>query len=192
MKSFHKEPERVFDMTQLQESIQPLVNEQTPSCKPCSLVFNNNNELRVHRTEKHPTYKPCRNFAINECMYGSHCDFNHVKLKPNEMICWDCGVIFTSRFDMMGHRKMKHPERLPVCLKLQREGYCSREAKDCWNSHSLNEQTQNIIEQSHVQDFPRDQSVKKPPILLQPKPSQENQLMTELLSMMKLFMAKIQ
>ena len=39
-------------------------------CRTCQKEFTNNNELNTHIIENHKSYKPCRNFATNNCEYN--------------------------------------------------------------------------------------------------------------------------
>ena len=158
-------------------------------CRPCGIKFKDNNELKVHRWKEHPTHRPCKNFVEGNCDYGKRCGFNHVKIKETESICWTCGKIFTSRPDLMLHRKEQHPETLQTCNKLKYEGHCSRSNQECWNLHDVEEHdTNNHI--NNEQDFYHLQRNKRPPITEAKKNTETNSMMEELINLMKQFISK--
>ena len=171
------------------ESISTKDNADGYNCKKCAVTIQSQDELKAHRKSKHPTFRPCRNYPDNECVYGSRCDFRHVILKPNQLICWDCGLTFEARVELMIHRKQEHPESLQICRKLKDEGYCSRNSDDCWNSHNINGKgaRKNDTDNQVFHNRPKGQ---KPPLAQEQKITEPNQIMMEMLNMMKQLLAK--
>ena len=94
-------------MSPLQKVIQgeAEINPQI-TCKNCEQVFDEKNKLRKHMKDQHPSFKPCKNYP--ECSYGDQCDFYHIIMDENTLICWECGQIFSEKSALMMHRKTSH------------------------------------------------------------------------------------
>ena len=86
------------------------------SCKQCHKVFNKIEDLKTHRITNHKTYKPCSNLlTLGKCKYEDECIYKHNKLKENDVICYQCGSIYTSIEELMIHRKTSH--EMKPCIK---------------------------------------------------------------------------
>ena len=167
--------EETYDMSSLQNAIHTSNNtsKDTPlntsdnvqvPCKKCKENFMGKHELRKHISAKHPTFKPCKNYRgpsdENSCSFGSKCDFNHIVVEDGSYICWECGQLFTSRGELMSHRKHTHGVGV-ICRKQREPGGCDRTNEQCWYSHAK-EKEQSI--ETTEQDFPKLSQNKETPI----------------------------
>ena len=91
------------------------------TCRNCQNTFNSKNELNKHIATDHISYKPCRNFATNNCDYQEECRFDHTILKAGESICFKCGDRFSKKSSLLSHLKTDHNE---PCLKYL-QGTCT-------------------------------------------------------------------
>ena len=66
------------------------------------------NELDIHIKGDHKPYKPCRNFATNNCEYNEKCRFDHIVLQKGEHTCYKCGLKFTNKSLLLNHIKISH------------------------------------------------------------------------------------
>ena len=161
MKS-HREEKR-YDMSSLQDAIQIQSNPAPKfNCNKCEEVFKEKNEMRKHIKEKHPSFKPCKNFSTGKrCDFGPRCDYHHVILAEGTFICWDCGHMFSDKNELMVHRKTHGGHT--TCKRFL-EGQCDRSQETCWYSHSQQETTTtNIV----TEDFPKVPQNKAKPTITQ-------------------------
>ena len=116
------------------------------SCRNCDEICGNKEELNYHIIENHKSYKPCRNFATNNCEY-KECRFNHVVLKQGEQVCYKCNDKFTRKSMLPNHIRNIHND---PCLKFQ-EGNCTYGAK-CVFKH-IGVPAQNVTRRpKHIQN----------------------------------------
>ena len=97
-----------------------------------------------HRKEDHPSNKTCRYYIKGECHFSAEeCWYLH-KVKPNsgdsdernaEFQCFVCKNIFSSKYDLMDHKKKNHPSKI-LCTKFQKRE-CKRSSEDCRYLHVL-------------------------------------------------------
>ena len=81
-------------------------------------------DLDKHIIENHKSYKPCRNFATNNCEY-TRCRYEHIILKTGEQMCYKCGDKFSRKSFLLNHIRNNHDE---PCLKYL-EGNCTHGIK---------------------------------------------------------------
>ena len=80
-------------------------------CEICLINFNNQREINTHNKKRHNKYyKPCQNFATNNCEYDNECHFHHVILNQGEHICYKCGEICNNKTLLMRHIASHHGE----------------------------------------------------------------------------------
>ena len=80
-------------------------------CEICLINFNNQREINTHNKKRHNKYyKPCQNFATNNCEYNKEYHFHHVILNQGEHICYKCGEICSNKTLLMGHITSEHGE----------------------------------------------------------------------------------
>ena len=178
----------IYDMSSLKEVIKTQEergmtqeNKINFTCKKCEMTFESRVELRTHIRSKHPTFKPCKNFP--GCSYGENCDFNHITLKENTEICWECGQTFTEKLNLMNHRKTAHKTN-QHCKKLKEIGGCPRSAETCWYSHDENNSTSSGLNMNTLQDFPQAPQNKRRPLYSEMVTGQPNQAVMAITEMM--------
>ena len=104
-------------------------------CKFCEMKFIFRYQLTSHILENHGTYKPCSNFAKNNCEFDSECRFNHIIIEDGNYICFECGNIFNNKTFMMKHIAEKHSSIL--CNKFA-SGRCTYGSR-CIYKHEAQE-----------------------------------------------------
>ena len=100
---------------QLIEHIERAHTQNTKSlfkCDMCKINFKSQRDINVHDVNKHKkSYKPCRNFSMNNrCEFDSECNFQHIKLKQGDHICYKCGDIFSNKTLLIKHISSEHGE----------------------------------------------------------------------------------
>ena len=113
-------------------------------CYTCQAEFRNYHDLMSHRKEDHPSNKTCRYYIKGECHFSAEeCWYLH-KVKPNsgdsdernaEFQGFVCKNIFSSKYDLMEHKKKNHPSKI-LCTKFQKRE-CKRSSEDCRYLHVL-------------------------------------------------------
>ena len=79
-------------------------------------------------------------FIEGKCTFGDECWFSHDQSKPlEEFKCAICESKFTSKFDLMHHRKKEHGRKVPKC-KNEKNGCCQIGPKFCWFIHTEDEE----------------------------------------------------
>ena len=119
------------------------------TCTQCKKELSSDTQLKQHMKEDHITYKPCSRFGANKCT-TSECRFKHVKLQPNQEICFKCGDMFSSKTSLLNHIKVKHGHE--ICHRFLRNE-CDRSSDNCIFSHKYKESHQNL-QLNKMQDFP--------------------------------------
>ena len=110
------------------------VNEEaTFKCNLCEMSFKVKRELNRHMRENHKNFKPCKSFALNRCEFDEDCIFNHTILQEGHHICYKCGLILTTKTEMIKHIKEIHGST--ICHRFLRN-QCSFSSK-CFYSHTL-------------------------------------------------------
>ena len=107
--------------------------DDTFSCKKCNVTFKSNDDLKKHNIDSHKSYKPCRNYATNNCQYEDECDFNHTTLQGDEQICYRCGKKFNKKHLLLTHIKNVYGDT--PCRKFL-ENKCSYGSR-CVFSHNV-------------------------------------------------------
>ena len=130
------------------------------TCRSCNEKFETKSDLDIHIKEDHISYKPCRNFATNNCDYNEECRYYHIILKSGEHLCYKCGLKFPKQSILFNHIKNLHDE---PCLKYL-EGKCTHGNRCLYNHEGTHVQnvkkTHNNTpsEAPHInshQDFPQ-------------------------------------
>ena len=117
-------------------------------CNQCGKSMIDKTKLREHLNESHPSYKPCTKYKTDSCN-ETMCRFSHIKLQPNQDICYKCGTIYLSKKDLINHIKKQHGNI--VCHKFI-QNQCDRSSEDCIFSH----RPENVDKQTNIhQDFPQ-------------------------------------
>ena len=88
-------------------------------------------ELMEH-IKSHRSYKLCKKYAVNQCGPQSECRYQHSILPPGVHICYKCGVISSSKTDIMKHIKSSHGTEICFNFLLNK---C--EFINCMFSHSI-------------------------------------------------------
>ena len=148
---------------------------KTMTCKGCGEEFSEWWNLMNHRRDNHPEKRRrCRNDIKGECDYSdegpNRCWWRHEKgnsTKENDTLefnqtCNVCDEMFTSKSEMMLHKKREHKEKVPFCKKLI-EGTCEHTAPKCWFRHDLAQNEEAHSQESSKSVFPKSKSQAKPP-----------------------------
>jgi hypothetical protein len=101
--------------------------------------------LMNHRKKVHPSYKKCRNFSSGKCTFGVDCWYVHGEETEDTLDrfrCELCEEEFKGRRNFMHHKKLYHPDNVPVCEKFI-TNKCSRNSKECWFEHKVAEKNTN-------------------------------------------------
>jgi hypothetical protein len=114
-------------------------------CNFCKARFSSKREMARHRKDTHFTYKVCMNMA--DCEFQEECFYSHVPIPEGKHRCFQCGVDFESKREMMGHRKKEH-EDIKVCKDKQ----CKR-GQNCWWRHEPQAKEQNRAKGKGGEDF---------------------------------------
>ena len=99
------------------------------TCNFCSETFETKDGMETHRKENHPTFKPCLN--MRDCSYGTRCHYSHIPM-TKAYRCFQCGDEFSTRSDMMVHRKESH--KVEDCREFLKNATCKYKER-CWWSH---------------------------------------------------------
>ena len=112
-------------------------NDDYIKCSYCREEFHIKSELMMHIQNQHPEkVKQCVFFIEGKCTFGNECWFSHDQSKPlEEFKCAICESKFTSKFDLMHHRKKEHGRKVPKC-KNEKNGCCQFGPKFCWFIHT--------------------------------------------------------
>ena len=117
------------------------VFEDYKQCYTCKMDFDGYYNLMNHRKIVHPSSKKCKNFPRGECNFGSGCWYVHdddEKMDTEDTFdnfkCDVCEEEFKGRTNFMRHKKLSHPQNVPVCEKYSARK-CPRIDQDCWFEH---------------------------------------------------------
>ena len=114
------------------------------NCYICDAKFSTHYDLMNHRKEKHiDRINQCRNFLSGTCRFTSiKCWWKHEEMpqkKQEEVACKFCDKTFSSKRDLMNHRKQLHLSKCRPCVNYGK-GICLYEDQKCWYQH------ENIVE----------------------------------------------
>ena len=97
----------------------------------------------------------CKKFIAGTCPFtSSACWWRHDDSKDDKssFCCYICEKTFTSRTDMMNHRKKYHTDMVPKCNQFER-GVCKFQSQFCWFQHVENENDNlNMEDDSKISD----------------------------------------
>ena len=156
----HTGQEKIYNMSSLQNAIDtPKVTKETHEqdtslpksikCWKCEKSAQTMDEMKKHMRKDHKTYRPCKNYSDkasdNRCSWNDKCEFSHVTLESGILQCWDCGLTFQNKNDLMIHRKMKH--KVPTCKNLKDGNVCDKPDEVCWYQHIINVEAQPSAQQ---------------------------------------------
>ena len=105
-------------------------------CKSCYEVHSSKSDLNKHIQMVHTKHKPCIKFQANKCEWDGECIYKHIVMKENEIACFTCGEIFTSKTTLMRHIKKEHGNVL--CQKFL-NNQCEFSNTSCLFTHSKGE-----------------------------------------------------
>ena len=91
------------------DGYQELTRDSQITCDLCHKSFITKKELSNYMPSEHKSHKPCDYFKEDKCDLNSdECQYNHIKLRPGQEICFKCGTQFTSKRDMLKHIGEEH------------------------------------------------------------------------------------
>ena len=116
-------------------------------CRNCGEPFSSRSNLLEHRKDMHAdVVAPCRNYLSGNCPYSNlMCWWSHDNQPRQEntsvadVRCYICNETFTSKTNMMSHRKIQHRSILREC-NLFKDNKCRFKEESCWFKH------ENIVE----------------------------------------------
>ena len=116
------------------------VNESRIECKYCGKQFSEKHAFMIHRKSEHiRTVAQCKNNAVGRCSFvANECWWNHTEqqeFNSEKISCYICDQVFSSRFDMMMHRKNNHPNVIRTCDRFK-DNNCRFREESCWFSHT--------------------------------------------------------
>ena len=135
--------------TELKLKTHIVSHEKVFKCDKCVSVLKSKDELVSHKIKSHKSFKPCNNYKTNSCKFGDTCLFNHVTLSEGQLICFDCGLTFIQKGDLMKHRKLVHGN-VEVCRNFQ-SNKCRFTSESCWWSHLGNDVGKKVQNQDFQQ-----------------------------------------
>ena len=117
----------------------------------------------MHKKLKHiERVSFCSNFATSSCIYGDQrCWFVHEPEEPQTEVfkCDSCEREFRSAPEFLRHRKIKHPQSVPVCDKFTSEE-CTFGSKKCWFRHETDENN-DVKDEKNDKKFENNETVQK-------------------------------
>ena len=148
-------------------------------CYQCDIDFESEKEVKSHIRNNHKTYKPCKNFAANQCQYADdEYSFNHVILQQDQHICFKCGNKYSSKTEMMNHVKEKHGDI--ICHRFLKN-QCPHNNR-CLFSHNVQSAKTVIIDsggsQAPVTPIPTAQDFRHPLTAMGPAVGREERAKT--------------
>jgi hypothetical protein len=118
--------------------------EEEKKCYTCKDMFKNYNSLMNHRKMLHPSNIKCR--YIPNCKFGRNCWYVHSdtdqtdvtdntisQKEPFKTTCHTCNMEFTSKYQMMNHKKTVHTRNIQC--KEYIKNRCRRSSDQCWFTH---------------------------------------------------------
>ena len=172
--------------TNLKHRTKEQMTEDVIKCKHCDDQFSDIWSLMNHRKLKHADLvAQCKNIKLNgECRFTSEkCWWNHDSKKSNQnavIQCYICKESFTSKSEMMKHRKREHRSRVRKCSKFS-ENQCPFLDESCWFlyegdvnkeieiENEKEEQSGNLDKSTFESVFQKVTENLKPPIIKQRK-----------------------
>ena len=117
-----------------------------------------------HRREEHPSKKRCRYFLKQQCFFKANkCWYRHEENDEEEknelsaeMNCRYCAECFSSKNDLMMHKKQEHIEKVERCRKFL-QGNCSLSENSCWYKHENNVTNQETNENVEIEESQQSQ-----------------------------------
>lgn len=144
-------------------------------CRICEEEFEEKANLMIHRKMKHiNVVAQCRNFVQGICnRTPDSCWWNHGTRQLENIQCYVCSKTFTTKSDMMGHRKRNHASMINLCQKFI-QGKCPFQDDFCWfihNQEKINstqitdsqEVLEDVMETEEMADFQKETKQNKPP-----------------------------
>ena len=113
------------------------MQEEVIKCRYCGQQFSEVWNLMSHRKKEHKnTVAFCKNKLLDKCPFDSEkCWWNHEKnSNTNTIECFICNQTFSTKNEMMLHRKTNHAEMVQKCTKDR----CTFQEKFCWFIHEKN------------------------------------------------------
>ena len=115
-------------------------------CKSCAQGFAAYFSMMNHRRDSHGKSKrECRykndekcNFGDEQCWYNHNNEIlnqNHESQKE-EIKCNICDLSFTSKADLLKHRKIEHIEHVPICRTIKLGKKCRFSEDECFYIHN--------------------------------------------------------
>ena len=88
-------------------------------CYTCRSEFRSYHALMCHRKDEHPSHKRCRYYLKDECNFtAAECWYLHENKADQQNSrdegteqCFVCQKNFPSKYDVMQHKKNKHPSK---------------------------------------------------------------------------------
>ena len=119
------------------------------TCNNCQQDFTSFWNLMNHRKLEHPSNRKCRDFAIGACLRGDLCWYVHENVMElssqnsqvvphqgeDKIQCYICKKEFSSKNEMMNHKKREHPSNI-VCKNFCL-GNCRRSEEQGWYLHKI-------------------------------------------------------
>ena len=130
--------------TNLKHRIKGHDTEEVIKCKHCDEPFSAIWNLMNHRKLKHiNTVRQCENYQSGKCHFTSEkCWWRHdstVIEQSSTIKCFNCGESFTSKSEMMKHRKAAHRMAVRKCTKFL-QNRCPFMSTFCWFLHENDEE----------------------------------------------------
>ena len=110
------------------------------NCKECQYRGINQTSLNVHMDMKHNRDKEfnCRECdfqGTNQIELNKHMNLKHRKGETAGIIyCRNCGEGFSTKWNLMNHRKSKHSDNIAYCRNFI-DGNCPYSDEMCWWNH---------------------------------------------------------
>ena len=113
-------------------------NDKVIECKYCGKQYSKKSEFMIHRKIEHPGTVANRknnkegkcNFAAGVCWW-SHDD---MPIDSASVSCFICNDTFSTKNEMMKHRKRNHNKLVKECHKFK-EQLCKFKSDACWFFH---------------------------------------------------------
>ena len=133
-------------------------NRKVFNCEDCNKQYSDYWSIMNHKKEIHEVKELCKHFLKGKCNFkDDDCWFLHEKKQSQhvarqetqeEIKCYVCDKMFSTRNGMMRHRKQYHPEGLRKCNNVE-QGRCEFGPTRCWYMHF------NDVEEQVFQSAPK-------------------------------------
>ena len=124
------------------------VSEAKYQCKDCGQEFTEKWTMMNHMRDTHGKSKrKCRYKDTNECKHGSiKCWYSHDdesdpqsdSFESVSITCKVCQNSFSSKSQLLKHRKSEHKETVPMCREIKEGKICRFPEDQCWYRHDVN------------------------------------------------------